>query len=124
MDANPLINQMVVLGDRRPYLVALLTLNREKVIQFAAERNVLFSEYPELVKNPKIIALIQQAVDQTNRSLAPYETIKKFMILAEDFTVEGGELTPSLKLKRRVVEAHYKAQIDSLYLTSVTRFDS
>jgi long-chain acyl-CoA synthetase len=124
MDANPLINQMVVLGDRRPYLVALLTLNREKVIQFASERNVLFSEYSELVKNPKIIALIQQAVDQTNRSLAPYETIKKFMILAEDFTVEGGELTPSLKLKRRVVEAHYKSQIDSLYLTSVTRFDS
>jgi long-chain acyl-CoA synthetase len=124
MDANPLINQMVVLGDRRPYLVALFTLNREKVIQFAAERNVLFSEYSELVKNPKITALIQQAIDQTNRSLAPYETIKKFMILAEDFTVEGGELTPSLKLKRRVVEANYKAQIDSLYLTSVTRFDS
>jgi long-chain acyl-CoA synthetase len=124
VDAHPLIHQMVVLGDRRPYLVALLTLNREKVIQLASERNLLFSEYQELVKNPKIIALIQQAIDTTNRSLAPYETIKKFMILPADFTVEGGELTPSLKLKRRVVEMNYKSQIDSLYLTSVTRFDS
>jgi long-chain acyl-CoA synthetase len=124
LSAHPLIHQMVVLGDRRPYLVALLTLNREKIIQLASERNLLFSEYEELVKNPKIIALVQQAIDLANRSLAPYETIKKFMILAQDFTIEEGELTPSLKLKRRVVEANYKGQIDSLYLTSVTRLGS
>jgi long-chain acyl-CoA synthetase len=113
--SQPLIHQMVVLGDRRPYLVALLTLNREKIIRLASDKKILFSEYAQLIHNPKVIALVQQSVDEINEHLTKYETIKKFAILPQDFNIENGELTPSLKLKRRVVEARHEAQIEALY---------
>lgn len=109
------ISQIVVLGDRQPYLIALLTLNREEVIQAASEKGILFSEYAELIKNPKIIAMTHQVIEKINSQLAKYETIKKFMILPSEFTVASGELTPSLKVKRKVVENRYKAEIEGLY---------
>jgi len=113
--SHQLIHQMVVVGDRRPYVAALITLNREQLIRFASEKQILFSEYAELIRNPKIVALMQKVIDDLNRSLAQYETIKKFTILPDDFTVEKGELTPSLKLKRRVIETRYHQEIQGLY---------
>jgi long-chain acyl-CoA synthetase len=113
--SHQLIHQMVVVGDRRPYVAALITLNREQLIRFASEKQILFSEYAELIRNPKIIALMQKVIDDMNRSLAQYETIKKFTILPDDFTVEKGELTPSLKLKRRIIETRYHQEIQALY---------
>lgn len=113
--SSPWIHQMVVIGDRRPYLVALLTLNRERVIQAASEKGILFSEYAELIRNPKIISMTHSAVERINAALAKHETIKKFMVLPHEFTVAAGELTPSLKVKRQVVESRYEAEINSLY---------
>lgn len=113
--AHQLIHQMVVVGDRRPYVAALITLHREQLIRLATEKQILFSEYAELVKNPKIIAMTQKVIDDLNRSLAQYESIKKFTILPDDFTVEKGELTPSLKLKRRIIETRYHQEIQALY---------
>jgi long-chain acyl-CoA synthetase len=112
---NSWINQIVVIGDRRPYLVALITLNREEVIKAASEKGTLFSEYAELICNPKTIAMTQSMVDQVNSHLPKFETLKKFMILPGEFTVASGELTPSLKVKRKVVESRYKAEIETLY---------
>jgi long-chain acyl-CoA synthetase len=113
--AHSWISQIVVLGDRKPYLVALLTLNREEVIQAASEKGMLFSEYGELIKNPKIIAMTHNVIEKINADLAKFETLKKFMILPGEFTVASGELTPSLKVKRKVIESRYQNEIESLY---------
>jgi long-chain acyl-CoA synthetase len=105
----------VVHGDRRNYLTALVTLNRDEVIKYATENQILFSEYAELIKKPKINARVQRAVDEMNRRLASFETIKKFIIVPEDFTIEGGELTPSLKVRRKQIARKYRSELDSLY---------
>jgi long-chain acyl-CoA synthetase len=116
--AYPLISQFVVHGDRRHYLTALVSLNRAQVIRFATENEVLFSQYSELVKNPKILAKVQLIIDEINRNLASFETIKKFIILPNEFTVESGELTPSLKIRRKWINEHYKSQLSSMYSES------
>lgn len=113
-----LVNQFVVHGDRRHYLTALITLDKEGVIKYAQDNQILFSEYAELIKNPKIIALVQKITDEVNGHLAGFESIKKFVILPNEFTVETGELTPSLKIKRKVVGEKYKAELDSMYADS------
>lgn len=109
------ISQFVVIGDRRNYLSALVSLEKEETIKYAKEHNVLFSEYAELVKNPKIIQLVQTIVDQVNSHLANFESVKRFRILPNEFSVETGELTPSLKVKRRFCSEKYRAEIDSMY---------
>jgi long-chain acyl-CoA synthetase len=113
--SQKLISQFVVHGDRRNYLTALVTLEREAVIRYAHENQILFSEYSELVKNPKILSLVQHALDEINRQLASFESIKKFVIVPSEFTVESGELTPSLKVRRNFVNKRYKQELDSMY---------
>lgn len=112
------LNEIVVHGDGRNYLTALVTLYRDQVIQYANEHNILFSEYSELIKNPRIVGWVEKAVESVNQQLASFETIKKFIILPGDFTIEGGELTASLKVRRNVVESRYREQLDGLYAGS------
>jgi long-chain acyl-CoA synthetase len=109
------ISQFVVHGDRRNFLTALVTLDRDQIIRHANEHQILYSEYAELIKNPKILALVQRIIDEVNKELASFETVKKFVILPRDFTVEGGELTPSLKVKRSFINKQFKAELDSMY---------
>ncbi len=109
------INQFVVHGDRRNYLTALVTLDRDLIVQYANDHEILFSQYSELVKSPKITVLIQRIIDDLNAHLASFETIKKFIILPTEFTIESGELTPSLKVKRGFINRKYKAELDSMY---------
>jgi len=109
------IAEFVVHGDRRNYLTALVTLNREEIIRYASESHILFSEYSELTRHPRVVALVQSSIDDINRQLASFETIKKFVIIEDDFSVETGELTPSLKVKRRFVSDKYRAELDSMY---------
>lgn len=109
------IGQFVVHGDRRNYLTALVVLDRESVTHYAMTHQILFSEFSELVRHPKIRALVQKIVDELNSELAGFETIKKFMILPHDFTIETGELTPSLKVKRSFINQKYKYELDSMY---------
>ena len=109
------INQFVVHGDRRNYLVALVTLDRESLIRWAKDNQVLFSKYEELVRNPKVQSLVQKSIDQLNSGLASYETIKKFMIIPQEFSIETGELTPSLKVKRKFIGQKFERELDSLY---------
>ncbi len=111
------INQFFVYGDRRNYLTALVTLDREPTEKYAQEQQILFSEYRELVKHPKIIALVQRLIEEVNSHLASFETIKKFRILPSDFSVDSGEMTPSLKLKRNVIQHNFQADLDSMYTT-------
>lgn len=114
--AHPLISQIFVYGDARNYLSALITLDEAQARKFADANHILYSGYPGLLKSPKLQTAVQRMVDEVNSKLASFETIKRFIILPRDFSVESGELTPSLKIKRKVILKHYAAELDSLYL--------
>ncbi len=109
------ISQVMVYGDKRKYLTALITLNVEEVAQWARQAGVEGTSAAQLADHPKVIALVEEIVKEKNKQLASYESIKKFRIVAADFTVEGGELTPTLKVKRKVVTQKYKDLLDGLY---------
>jgi long-chain acyl-CoA synthetase len=108
------ISQAVMFGDRRPYPVALITLDAEEVVPWAGEQG-LPTELAELAEHEEIRKLIQADLDAANARYAQVEQIKRFKILARDFTLEAGEVTPSLKLKRNVIYANYADEFEALY---------
>ena len=101
-------------GDRKPYPVALITLDPEQIVPWA-EAQGLPTDVAELAAAPEVRALIQADLDAANAHYAQVEQIKRFVILARDFTLEAGELTPSLKLKRNVVYDTYADEFEQLY---------
>jgi long-chain acyl-CoA synthetase len=113
----PLASQFVVHGDGRNYCVALVTLDPEALALWASTNNVAGTDPAELTRHPEVRAIVAAAVEKLNSTLARWETIKDFRILDHDLAVEAGELTPSMKLKRRVVEARYRDVLDSMYET-------
>jgi len=108
------ISQAVMHGDRRPFPVALVTLDEEEVVPWARERG-LPTEIAALAGTEEVRALIQAELDEVNRRYAQVEKVKKFAILDHDLSQETGELTPTLKVKRNVVNEKYAAVLDSLY---------
>ena len=115
LKADPFISQVMVHGDRKPYPVALITLNPEELTKFAREQGVLTTDPGALVRHPKIVERVARTVEEKNTNLQSYAKIKKFSILAVDFSLEGGELTPTLKVKRKVVSEKYKKDLEALY---------
>ena len=107
--------QAAVIGDRRKYLTALLTLDPEAAPRIARERGLPGDSLEALAAHPGFDAYVQEAIDEVNRNLARYETIKRFSLLPRELSVEAGELTPTLKIKRKVVAARYQAQIEAMY---------
>ena len=110
-----LIGQVVVHGNTRNFCSALITLDPDALDKWAADHDKAGTPLRELVADPELIAEVQVAIDALNSGLARYETIKKFALLPEDFTIEGGELTPSMKVKRKFVEQKYADLLDSFY---------
>ncbi len=108
------ISQAVMHGDRRPYPVVLITLDEDEIAQFAQERD-LASAIADLSRHPDVLELIQAEVDRANSRYAQVEQVKKFVILDHDLSQETGELTPTLKVKRNVVNDKYADLFDSLY---------
>jgi long-subunit acyl-CoA synthetase (AMP-forming) len=115
LKAIPGVLQAAVVGDRRKYLVALLTLDPETAPVIARARGVAGSSPAELAVDPAFRAHLGEAVEAVNRGLARYETIKRFHVLPHDLSVERGELTPTLKIKRKVIAARYQAEIEAMY---------
>lgn len=113
LKTDPLISQALVYGDQRKFCSALITLNLEAARKWAQENGL--PEDEPLYANPKMRLRIQHTVDALNSRLASYATIKKFAILEGDFTQENGELTPTLKVKRKVVAARYQQILDGFY---------
>jgi long-chain acyl-CoA synthetase len=111
---NPYVSQCVVIGDRRPYLVALITLDMEECAKLAEEKGWP-ADAAALAKHEGVRAMIQAHLDQVNERFARVEQVKKFEILPQDLSQEGGELTPTLKVKRAVVGKKYESDIDALY---------
>jgi long-chain acyl-CoA synthetase len=108
------ISQAMVYGDNKPYLVALVTLNVEVVARFAQETGRP-NDVAKLADDPDLRARVQKELDAVNGRLSSFETVKKFAILPRDFSIEGGELTPTLKVKRKVVSDRYRTVLDALY---------
>ncbi|HEX2440204.1 MAG TPA: long-chain fatty acid--CoA ligase [Methylomirabilota bacterium] len=115
LKADPFISQAMVHGDRRPYPVALITVNPDELAKFAREHGVLTSDAAALVRHPTIVERVARTVEEKNTQLQSYAKIKKFTILPVDFTPEGGELTPTLKVKRKVVSEKYRKELEALY---------
>jgi long-chain acyl-CoA synthetase len=113
---NQGVSQVVVVGDKRRYLTCLFTLNRETLPKLCAHLGLENLSLEEAVNNNKIIRQFQGYVEKVNAALARFETIKYFRILPHDFSIEGGELTPTLKVKRRVINEKYKSIIDLMYV--------
>jgi long-chain acyl-CoA synthetase len=115
LKSDPLISQAMVYGDRRPYPVALITLGQEELSKFASQAGLLITDVAVLVGHPKIVERVERTVEARNRELPGYARIKRFAVLPADFTQENGQLTPTLKVKRRVVAEQYHDVIESLY---------
>lgn len=111
---HPLVSQCVVVGDRRPYLVALVTLEPEEAVKYAQE-NDLPEDLGQLAANPDVKASIEAHVEKINQNFARVEQVKKIAILPQDLSQENGELTPTLKVKRAVVAQKHEGAIEQLY---------
>lgn len=112
------ISQAIVFGDRKPYIVALLTPNLERLIDWAREQQITYIDIDELVNNRKVKDLFAERIEEINSHYPPYKTIKYFALVSREFSIEGGELTPTLKLKRKVIYKKYKELVDELYETN------
>jgi long-chain acyl-CoA synthetase len=118
--ACPYISQVIVHGDKRNFVTALITLDAEAVEKWAKQHNANGKSYADLAKSPDVKALISPYIDEVNKTLAKYETVKQFAILPKDLSVDEGELTPSLKVKRKVVEKKYASMLDKMYEGAVS----
>lgn len=112
---SPYISNVLIHGDQRKYIVSLITLNESAVTAWAKKNGVEHSDFKELTKSPEVQALVRDAVAEANLELASFESIKKFAVLDRDFSIEKGEITPSLKVKRKVVDRLHSKLIDELY---------
>ena len=112
---SPLIDQVMVIGNKRKFLSALLVPNFEALHTYAEEQKISFKDDKELVNHPKILQFVTNEVERLSAHLARYEQLKTFRLIPAPFTIEVGELTPTLKIKRKVVEEKYADLIDSMY---------
>jgi long-chain acyl-CoA synthetase len=112
---EPLVSQALIVGDRQKYIAALVTLDRQKVEEYARSRGISVTSYDDLVNDLTIAKVVDDGVAHVNAKLPSYATIKKYRVLPSDFSIENGELTPSLKVKRKVCTEKYSHEIKSLY---------
>jgi len=111
----PYVSQVLVHGNDRKYVVAVITLDEEAITSWAADHGLGDRSYAELTRSPEVEKLIGEHVERLNARLNRWETIKRWIVLDHDLTIESGELTPSLKVKRKVVERTYARELDALY---------
>jgi long-chain acyl-CoA synthetase len=115
LKSSPYIGTPVLIGDRRKYLVALLVPNFDKLERDASAMGVQFASRDELIGDAKVKQIYQTEIDRFNENLDRQEKIRRFALLPRDFTIEADEITPSLKVKRKMIDQKYKATIDQLF---------
>ena len=113
--ASPLIGQAVCIGDRRRYNTALIVLDADFAPQWATQQGLEGEALEDLAHAEPVIAAVRGAIDEANEHLARVEQIKNFTIVTGDWLPGGEELTPTMKLKRRPIEAKYEAEIEAMY---------
>jgi long-chain acyl-CoA synthetase len=112
---SPYITDAVVIGEKRPYLTSLIMIDHENVEKYAQDNAIPFSNYASLCRRPEVQALIQAEIDRVNKLFARVEQVKKFRLIETKLTAEDEELTPTMKLKRKLVNEKYKPLIESMY---------
>ena len=113
--AHPLVSQCVVVGDNRPFIAALITIDQDSLKSWVAANKKQGASMADLAVDPQLISVIQTAVDDANKAVSKAESIRKFRILTTDFTIAGGQLTAKLSVKRHVVAQEFAADIEALY---------
>ncbi len=117
---NPYVGIAAILGDRRKFPAVMISPNFLRLEEWARANGIAFSSRAELVANPKVQSLYAGIVEEQNQNLARFEKLKRVMLVPDEFTLDNGALTPTLKLRRRVIEERYKKQIDELYAQADT----
>ena len=112
---SPYVTDAVVIGDRRPYLCAIIMIEQENVEKFAQDHDIPFSNYSSLTRAPQVRALVETEVAKVNAKFARVEQIKKFFLLETQLSAEDEELTPTMKLKRKLIHQKYAPQIEAMY---------
>ncbi len=115
LKADLFVSHAALVGDRQKYVAALIAPNFDALEPWAREQNIPSGTRAELVKHPKVLARFKQTIKEVNRSLADYELLKGFALVADEWAIDSGELTPSLKLKRRVLAERYREEIAALF---------
>jgi long-chain acyl-CoA synthetase len=112
---NPFVATSAIIGDRRKFAFAIVSPNFALLEDWARANDVTFSSRTELIASPKVQALYEGIIEEINRNLARFEKLKRVLLVADEFTAENGALTPTMKLRRRVIEDRYRKQIDEIY---------
>lgn len=112
---DPFIEHLVLYGNEKKYLTALVTLRQPALTQYAKEKSIAFNQFSDLIQHPVIVSLIKERIEDINKSLASFETIKKFYLYDKSLSVEEGHLTASLKLKRNKIYEAFTDKLDALY---------
>ncbi|MFO7786042.1 MAG: long-chain fatty acid--CoA ligase [Desulfatiglandales bacterium] len=115
LKASPYINDAVIIGDRRKFITALIMIDEDNVVKYAQDHKVQFSTYKDLTMDPEIVRFIQGEVDKVNETLARVEQVKKFTILPKKLYEEDGEVTPTMKVKRKYVNEAFSDLIEAMY---------
>jgi long-chain acyl-CoA synthetase len=117
---SPFVEQAALVGDRHKFVSVLLSPSFSALEEWARQQGIEANSRAELVANSRVTALYAEIIRQVNVSLANFETLKRFRVVSDEWSIDSGELTPSMKLKRRVITARYAALIDALYEDEAT----
>ncbi|MGC2370696.1 MAG: long-chain fatty acid--CoA ligase, partial [Candidatus Sulfotelmatobacter sp.] len=117
---NPLVGTAAIIGDKRKFAFVIISPNFALLETWGRENNIDFSSRAELIANPKVQSLYEGIAEEVNENLARFEKLKRVLLVPEEFTAENGALTPTMKLRRRVIEERYRRQIDELYAQAET----
>jgi long-chain acyl-CoA synthetase len=114
--SEPVINQVVLIGDRLPYVTALITINTANAEGLAGMNEYKGRDMAAIAAAPPVQQAVQKAIAKANRQLAEFERVRKFRILERDFSIESGELTPTMKVRRNRVLENYRSTVSELYM--------
>jgi long-chain acyl-CoA synthetase len=120
LKANGLVGNAAVVGDKKKFASVLISPHFPALETWAKEKGIAAETRQQLVAHPEVLALYQRVVDQVNASLASFETLKRIHVVADEWTIDSGEMTPSMKLKRPVVVRRYAEEIDRFYQEDVS----
>jgi long-chain acyl-CoA synthetase len=120
LKAHSLVGNAALVGDKHKFACVLISPNFAILEGWAKVKGVAFTDRKDLVKQERVVARYQRIVNEVNATLAPFETIKRIAVVPDEWSIEGDELTPSMKLKRRVVEKKYTAELERFYLDEAT----
>jgi long-chain acyl-CoA synthetase len=112
---SPFVDQTMIVGEKRPFLIALIVPDFQKLKEFAAEHNITARTNRQLIDNKEIVQIYEKLLRNLSRQLATHEKVRKFLLVEEAFTLENGLMTPTLKLKRKEIIKKYNPEIDNLY---------